>query len=110
MARNFLFATFLFYCMETREVLEKAYFTLGNSLERQYKGSFNLKNHCYWRIANDNAVGNKWSNVVDRPFYKNCSIEQLNQSVDILMEMETKPENILHYNEISLHLRNKKNE
>jgi len=90
-----------------REKIESLYLILGNRLAKNNKNTHKLKNHCYWRIANDNAVGNKWSNVVERPFYKNCSIEQLEQSVNILTEMEAKPKNILHYNEISLHLRNK---
>jgi hypothetical protein len=46
---------------------------IANILEKQYP-SFNFRNHCYLRIAYDNAVLAKWDNVVSRPFAKNASV------------------------------------
>ena len=91
----------------TREKLQEIYLTLGNKLAEQYKNDYRLKNHCYWRIANDNAVGKKWTEVIDKPFYKKCSRDNLQESVNIMMRMQDKPNYILHYNEISLSMRNK---
>jgi hypothetical protein len=46
---------------------------IANILEKQYL-NLNFRNHCYLRIAYDNAVCDKWDNVVSRPFAKNASV------------------------------------
>ena len=80
---------------------------MGERLFKIYKDEFKLQNHCYWRIANDNAVGFKWNDLILRPYYAKAPYEQLKRSVDILLEMEEDKSKVLHYNEMSLHLRSK---
>lgn len=47
--------------------------------------------HCFKRIAYDYAAGEKWDQAVDRPFYKNASIEQLQTALEALERMEEDP-------------------
>ncbi len=71
--------------------LEQSYLSIGNELEKL--NIQNFKNHCYWRIANDNAVNAKWNTVINKPFYKNVDYNTLLKSVTYLKTM-------LHDNEV----------
>lgn len=68
---------------DSRQNLEKRYKDLGNQLPMQYPNKRFL-NHCYWRIALDNTVQNKWKDVVKAPAYKNLSDEQLHGAINLL--------------------------
>ena len=37
--------------------------------------------HCFMRIALDNAVGGRWTDTVPKPAYKNLTPEQLERAV-----------------------------
>lgn len=88
---------------EFRESLQERYLKAGNRLEELNNTKFS--NHCYWRMANDYAVGAKWDTIISSPFYKNASYEQLEKSVLILEQMIQQPELINTFNKGSLYLR-----
>ncbi len=90
-----------------RDQLEKEYFELGNLLPKFYP-DLNFENHCYWRIALDNAVKQRWTNTVDRPAYKNISTSLLEETVRLLNTYKTDQKLLEKHNEISLKYRDKK--
>ncbi len=63
-----------------REILERRYFELGNQLLKIYP-QLSFENHCYWRIALDAIIGNKWNTQIGSPAYKNLSSSQLEKVV-----------------------------
>jgi hypothetical protein len=65
--------------------LQKQYKDLAEELDIVHKCQF--RNHCFLRIANDNAVGEKWDNLIKKPFFTNATKQQLQKSVDILISM-----------------------
>ena len=89
-----------------RDYLEQEYKRVSNEL-----GSSGIikrfQNHCYLRMANDAATGDKWTNVVDKPFVKNATDELLQKSVETLWQMQENYECIEILNRYSLHKRNK---
>ena len=91
--------------IEIRRQLEQRYKELGKRLEVTHKTK-RFWNHCYWRIANDNAVKGKWDIVVRRPFYKNATDKQLEDSVANLERMD-KFDAVEKLNRRSLEYRNK---
>lgn len=56
---------------------------LGNELPRYYPNK-SFQNHCYWRIALDNAVGAQWNEKISSPAYKNITDEQLQKTLGFL--------------------------
>jgi hypothetical protein len=89
-----------------RALLEKKYFKLGNELPTNYPKK-RFDNHCYWRIALDNTLGDKWDRLIDRPAYKNLSHEQLQQVISLLESYKTKEDLLVEHNEKSLQWRGK---
>lgn len=89
----------------SREELEKAYIELGNLLPVINK-NVDFKNHCYWRMANDNACYKKWNEEVDKPFYKNASDELLYHSIKLLTRMICNYDEVSRLNKLSLRYRN----
>jgi hypothetical protein len=79
---------------------------LANDLEKQYP-NLNFRNHCYLRIAYDNAVDCKWDTVVNRPFTANANLIQLTRAKWFLGLYKTDKELLLKHNKISLTYRNK---
>ena len=61
--------------------------------------------HCFRRIAYDYAVGQKWDEVIESPFYKNASGAQLRRAVQALETMIRQPEKADELNEQSLSYR-----
>lgn len=61
--------------------------------------------HCFRRIAYDYAAGQKWDEVIDSPFYKNASGEQLDAAVHALWTMVRHPEQAKPLNKQSLEYR-----
>jgi len=59
-----------------RREMEREYKSLGNELP-QYHPNKSFQNHCYWRIALDNAVGEQWNKKISSPAYKKITDEQL---------------------------------
>ena len=86
---------------------KKLYFNLGNQLPRIHK-HLNFDNHCYWRIALDNALSAKWREVVSAPAYKNLNDEQLNHVIHLLKSYKEDEQLLLKHNTISLAYRGKK--
>jgi len=89
-----------------RAELIRKYFVLGSELEELFP-DLDFKNHCYWRIALDNTLCSKWSDVIDRPAYKHLPMDQLKQVVWLLMQYSTDRELLLVHNTKSLQYRNK---
>ena len=79
---------------------------LANDLEKQYP-DLNFRNHCYLRIAYDNAVDCKWDAVVDKPFTANASLEQRYTAAWFLKLYKTDKYLLLEHNKISLTYRKK---
>jgi hypothetical protein len=79
---------------------------IANILEKQYL-NLNFRNHCYLRIAYDNAVCDKWDNVVSRPFSKNASVYfQVVANENLKMYLEDKSL-LIEHNQNSLKYRKK---
>ena len=79
---------------------------LANDLQKQYT-DLNFRNHCYLRIAYDNAVDGKWDGLVDRPFTKNANSVQISIASAFLMMYKIDKELLLEHNRNSLTFRNK---
>ena len=79
---------------------------LANELEGIYP-NLNFRNHCYLRIAYDNAVYNKWDTVLNRPFTANANLIQLTRANWFLKLYKTDKYLLLEHNKISLTYRNK---
>jgi hypothetical protein len=79
---------------------------IANDLEKQYT-DLNFRNHCYLRIAYDNAVNSKWDTVVNRPFTANANLIQLTRAKWFLGLYKTDKELLLQHNKISLTYRKK---
>ncbi len=65
------------------------------------------RNHCFMRIAYDNAVGQKWDTVVKAPFLKNATMEQLSEARAILYRIADDPPVSHSLNDFSLFCRKK---
>lgn len=89
-----------------RDQLQSRYFELGNELPEVYP-DLNFDNHCYWRIALDNAVGDKWKNQIPSPAYKNLSDEQLEEVVLLLEKYKDDEAALIEDNQKSLKWRSK---
>lgn len=87
-----------------RANLEIAYIELGNILPK-INSSIDFENHCYWRIANDNACYRRWDTVVKPPFYKNASRELLYHSIKNLCKMVSSYSETNRLNSLSLRYR-----
>jgi hypothetical protein len=81
--------------MQLAKKLENIYFDL------------NFKNHCYLRIAYDNVVKDKWSDVIDKPFTIKASLFQVKKANDLLLLYITNKDLLLEHNKISLTYRKK---
>ncbi|RMB59502.1 acetyltransferase [Dokdonia sinensis] len=82
------------------------YMNLANELVKTYP-EFNFENHCYLRIALDNAVGTKWDTKIARPAYKNLTIVQRALVIDYLAHYLSDRDMLLSHNAISLAYRGK---
>jgi len=87
-----------------RSELNRRYFELGNELPKIYPKK-NFYNHCYWRIALDNTVGDKWKNVIQSPAYKNLSDGQIKEVVGLLKIYRENEDQLMRDNEKSLEWR-----
>ena len=87
-----------------RQELENLYFDLAQKLEFRYH-EFSFQNHCYWRIALDNAMQGRWDFQISRPAYKHLSIEQLKRTVSFLQSYLIDRELLLEHNQKSLDYR-----
>ena len=88
----------------TIENLEKQYFRLAKELENTYP-KLSFQNHCYWRIALDNTVGDKWDKIIKRPAYQNLNKGQLKEVVDLLTSYLENKDLLLEHNQLSLSYR-----
>ncbi len=89
--------------MKKDELISK-YIELGNKLPKLYP-HLNLQNHCYWRIANDNACNYKWDLLVKKPFHKNASLILIQRAINNLEDMMLSPESVDIMNKISISYR-----
>lgn len=51
------------------------YLKIPEALVEKYS-ELNFENHCYLRIALDNAIGTKWDTRIAKPAYKNLNTQQ----------------------------------
>lgn len=65
------------------------------------------RNHCFMRIAYDNAVGQKWDMVVKAPFLRNATLQQLSDARAILYRIADDPSASHSLNDFSLFCRQK---
>lgn len=93
--------------MENQEQLRQRYLEMGRELEATYS-EMDFRNHCYWRIALDNVLGEKWDRVIDRPAYKNLSENELKEVLERLHIYLQDRDRLLRDNERSLSFRKKK--
>ncbi|SCY33636.1 hypothetical protein SAMN05192588_2337 [Nonlabens sp. Hel1_33_55] len=89
-----------------RSDLEKQYLELGNQLPTVYP-DFHFKNHCYWRIALDQVVGDQWNRRLKSPAYKNLSDEQLLTTVNYMKAYQSDEVLLKQHNQESLSWRGK---
>lgn len=88
--------------------LERAYFQLGNKLPEVYQDR-GFDNHCFWRIALDNVIGDKWNRQVKSPAYKHLSNDQLECVINLLNKYLVDPTLLERHNTNSLAWRGKEN-
>ncbi|MEM7107945.1 MAG: acetyltransferase [Bacteroidota bacterium] len=81
--------------------LKRKYFKQADKLVQTYP-KLNFRNHCYWRIALDNTLQDKWDTVVQRPAYANLSAAQLRQVVELLEAYEKNEPLLKEHNKNSL--------
>ena len=93
--------------IENRFSIKNEIIRLSNSLDAQYAAELNFRNHCYLRIAYDNAVNNKWDNVIAKPFIKNANEDQLNVALILLNNYEKDKVMLNNHNLLSLKYRDK---
>ena len=89
--------------MKTRKELVAEYKRLGNEL-REHHMPTQFFNHCFWRIANDYAVGKQWDTIIRRPFFEHASQQTIEKSIVMLNSMFDE-QYLEHLNQISLRLR-----
>ena len=92
---------------ENRVSIESEIKRLSDFLDTQYASQLNFRNHCYLRIAYDITVKKKWDTVVERPFIKNASADQLNCVIGLLKDYIMNKDLITKHNLISLTFRQK---
>lgn len=63
------------------------------------------RNHCFLRIAYDNAVSQKWDQVVTAPFLKHATLQQLSDANAILKNLSSYPQYCHDLNNFSLRCR-----
>ena len=93
--------------IENRISIKNEIIRLSNLLDAQYTAELNFRNHCYLRIAYDNAVNNKWDNVIAKPFIKNANEDQLNVALMLLNNYVTDKVILNSHNLLSLKFRDK---
>jgi len=69
--------------------------------------NLNFDNHCYLRIALDNTFEAKWDTVIDRPAYKNLSLDNTDKVLRLLKDYKTDKQLLLEHNRNSLKWRKK---
>ena len=92
---------------ENRVSLMKEISRLSNQLDEKFANELNFRNHCYLRIAYDNTVKNKWDNVIQKPFNKNATDEQLKNALLLLNSYVSNKKLLLKHNISSLQFRKK---
>ena len=92
---------------ENRVSIKNEIIRLSNLLDAKYAAELNFRNHCYLRIAYDNAVNNKWDNVIAKPFIKNANEDQLNVALMLLNNYMTDKVMLNNHNLLSLKFRDK---
>ena len=90
-----------------KDLIKNEIIKLSNLLDEQFAKELNFRNHCYLRIAYDNAVNNKWDNVIAKPFIKNAKEEQLKNTLLLLKSYVSNKKLLLEHNILSLKFRSK---
>lgn len=86
------------------KILVNQYFQLARQLEKTYPET-DFRDHCYWRIALDNILKEKWDIAIKRPAYKHLSTAQLTQVVEKLKSYLENKQRLLIDNQRSLNYR-----
>lgn len=92
--------------METELDYTSFYKELPELLEKTYP-DLNFKNHCYLRIALDNAIGTKWDLRIAKPAYKNLNSTQRQLVIEYLTQYVEDKSMLQSHNLISLAYRGK---
>ena len=92
---------------EKRVLLSEEIIQISNQLDEQFAKELNFRNHCYLRIAYDNTVKNKWDIIVNKPFTKNATEEQLKDALLLLNKYVKDKQLLLSHNDLSLGFREK---
>lgn len=92
--------------MNTTLEYKDYYLQFPNALVYKYP-ELKLENHCYLRIALDNAVGTRWDTRIAKPAYKNLSIKQRALVIEYLAAYMDDKTTLLSHNMISLAYRGK---
>lgn len=89
-----------------RSYLEESCKKYADELVTMYS-KLAFDNHCYMRMAYDLAIENKWDNVVQKPFYKNATDEQLQKAIGNMVLMSFDLDFVHKFNRKSLKYRGK---
>lgn len=79
----------------------EAYQSLPEKLAEQHK-DLNFENHCYLRIALDNAFEARWDKTLKKPAYKHLSKNQLETVISLLKQYQKDKVFLLEHNKKSL--------
>jgi hypothetical protein len=80
---------------------------LADELDVQYRKETTWRNHCYLRIAYDNAANAKWNTVIKSPFIEFATDKQLKDALSNLKIYKTNKKQLETDNEKSLEFRKK---
>ncbi len=92
---------------QERSTLSDSIKKLADELDLQYRDETTWRNHCYLRIAYDNAVDNKWNTVIKSPFIEFATDKQLKDALSNLKIYKTNKTRLESDNEKSLEFRKK---
>lgn len=90
---------------QERSTLSDSIKKLADELDLQYRDETTWRNHCYLRIAYDNAVDNKWNTVIKSPFIEFATDKQLKDALSNLKIYKTNKTRLEADNEKSLAFR-----
>ncbi|MEM7549558.1 MAG: acetyltransferase [Bacteroidota bacterium] len=87
--------------------LKGQYIELAKQLEEHYP-NLDFRNHCYWRIALDNIIRQKWDLVIGKPAIHHLTEKQLTEVNGLLLNYLSDKSLLLEHNRNSLKFRGKR--
>lgn len=92
---------------QERNTLSDSIKKLADELDLQYRDETTWRNHCYLRIAYDNAANNKWNTIIKSPFIEFATDKQLKDALSNLKIYKTNKTRLEADNKKSLEYREK---